>query len=51
MCKSLMGGTLALKRAIGFKVSNSIDHVNFVYNKCYLAHSLDFLAGKILLWS
>ena len=28
-----------------------IDHVNFVYNKCYLVHSLAFLAGKILHWS
>ena len=28
-----------------------IDHVNFVYNKCDLVHSLGILAGKILHWS
>ena len=26
----------------------SIDHVNFVNNKCDLVHSLSLLAGKIL---
>ena len=34
------------------RLSESIDHVTFVYNyKCDLVHSLASLAGKILHWS
>ena len=31
--------------------SITIDHANYVYNKCDLVRSLSILAGKILHWS
>ena len=34
-----------------FPIKITIDHVNFVYNKCDLVHSSASLAGKILHWS
>ena len=34
-----------------FYCFNPTDHVNFVYIKCDLVHSLASLAGKILHWS